>query len=662
MLLMSVGWKFNRSSTDEGRSGGNPSEYTFDHDLKDFVRETLQNSNDAGQDRPSTTEVVFELQEFTGTDAEDFLRQLQWDSEDAAGESLGDHVQAVAEAETEASIGHVYGEIEEDSRLVVVTVSDYNTSGLYGPEGGEGPFSALVLDELITEKEGGTGRGGSYGLGKAVLWSWSGLKTVLFTSVPEDTNGNEPPRMIARTQLPSHAAETDVYRFEGRGLFGSMEGSESSTAVETDGEDVIYKWGDRAGRPYSIWGESAAEIAANLGVDRSAQRCGTSISVLGFCEPGGDTQSAPGSIADEIAEEASKWFWPAMLKGDLEVTVETADRTIEVAPDTCDAVVPFIRCVQNRNNTREILDQPGEVGVKSPHFEIEDKNESALQDEDEDPGTESGPISVYARLANPDKDYELSNKVALIRGAGMVVKYYNRSRIVYGGRTFHGVVLAGTARPWADEEPTAADGDIDDYLQAAEPPRHQNWEYTKNLKSMYAGTQSTIVGLQRNIITEAIKDLIRQTREEGRLVAGRLADRLNLPEGEGEGFGDDEDEPSGGPRVFDGTSEISFDRNVGRWTFSGYAQIVADEYEAWEATVSLYRLDEEGNTVGKIPIDEINVKGSDTYKEEDGDDYVIRGDLSVNEFKFEGKSDESPSRGETKINVKGRVLMGRINS
>jgi hypothetical protein len=660
---MSIGWKFSRSSTDEGRSGGNPSEYTFDHDLKDFVRETLQNSNDAGQDHVGATEVTYKLREITGEELSNFLTSIQWEGEEETNsESLKEHVDSVVESNADATLKHVSEEIEENHRLLVVTVEDRNTHGLYGPEGGDGPFSALVLDELITQKEGGSGAGGSYGLGKAVLWSWSGLKTVLFTSIPEQTDGHEPPRFIARTQLPAHEADSETYRYEGQGLFGTLDESNSATAVATDDEDVVYKWGDEAGRPYSVWGDEATSLAEELGVVRADERPGTSVSVLGFCEPGGKTQPSPEDIATDIAEEASKWFWPAMLEGGLEVTIDTGDDEIEVEPDTCDAVKPFIQCVQKRNSTRDILDQPGDVGVESPTFEIEDKEESALED-GESPETESGPINVYARLADPDNSGSLSNKVALIRGAGMVVKYYNRNRIVYGGRAFHGVVLAGKARPWTDNEPTGADEDIDDYLKTAEPPKHDDWEYTKKLKSTY-GTESrsTIQGLQRNIITDAIKDLVRQTREEGRLIAGRLANRLNVPDGRGEGQDGSGGDGGGGSQVLDGTSEISFDSSRDRWSFSGFARITVDDFEAWEAEITLQQLDEEGNVVGTVPINQFDSSTDGVFVDDSGESVLVRGTANVDTCKFEGGSINDPPRGETQVNIKGNVFVGRLEA
>jgi hypothetical protein len=459
--------------------------------------------------------------------------------------------------------------------------------------------------------------------------------------------------------LPTHEADSDIYRYEGRGLFGSLSESESATAVDTDGGDIVYKWGG-SGRPYSVWGDSASSIADELGVGRAEGEYGTSVSVLGFCEPGGKTQPSPEDLAPEIAKEASKWFWPAMLQGSLEVSVETDESEIEVEPDTHEAVRPFIQCVQKRNSIREILDQPGDVGLEMPTFEIENKEDTAVE-ESENTDTENGSVNVYARLADPDNAGSLSNKVALIRGSGMVVKYYDRNRIVYGGRKFHGVVLAGKARPWTDEDPSIADEDIDDYLQAAEPPRHDDWEYTKNLKSKYGtDSRSTIVGFQRNVITDAIKDLIRQTREEGRLVAGRLANRLNIPEGRGEDSDESGGNGGGGTQVLQGTSEISFENSEDRWEFSGFGELEVDDHEAWEAEVTLQRLDEENNVVGTVPIQSLESDTTGVYIDDSGETATIRGREDIDTFRFSGYSATNPFRGETQINVKGRVFVGRL--
>jgi hypothetical protein len=207
--------------------------------------------------------------------------------------------------------------------------------------------------------------------------------------------------------------------------------------------------------------------------------------------------------------------------------------------------------------------------------------------------------------------------------------------------------------------------DIDDYLKAAEPPRHNDWEYTKRLKSNYkSGSGATIKNLQRMIITDAIKDIVRQTREEGRLVAGRLATRLNIPEGKGEGGDRDNGDGGGGSQVFSGTSNIEFDAEADRWEFSGFATIDVDNWEAWEVEVELRMKDEENRPVGTVPIESGSFfsETDGVWFDDSGDTVTVRGGRNVNNFSFSGRSMSDPFRGETEVNVTGQIFLQRMRA
>lgn len=460
-----------------------------------------------------------------------------------------------------------------------------------------------------------------------------------------------------RTSLAPWLRSEWNFRFQGRGLFGDLGRGGSSVAVDEVDGDLIYKWGDRSGRPYSMWGSDADERATRMGA-RPLDGTGTNVTVLGFSDPGSGEQPDPDELATEMAKLASKWFWPAMLRGTLEVTIEAPSETIEVAPDTCKDVTPFLQCLRNRNAAGNVLEGPGSVAVKSPTFEIEDKAADAI-DQDEDPTTASGPVDVYVRLADPEREKAMTNKVALVRGSGMVVKYYDRNRVVYGGRDFHGVVLAGEARPWTDGTSTQADSDIDDFLTAAEPPKHNDWKDTKRLKEQYErGARGTVLDFQRSLITEAIRELVRQTRREGRLVAGRLAERLNIPDGRGEGTVGGPGDGGGGSSAVQGTAEISYDHTADRWHFSGHATVKESDYDVWEIEVKIRRLDEERRTVGTVPINSITVSGVESaYRDISGDVAVVRVGDDVSGFSFRGESDVDHDRLEVTIDVNGAVFM-----
>ena len=65
-------------------------------------------------------------------------------------------------------------------------IADHGTHGLTGGEDEEeGNFNLLCRHELITASDR-RDSGGSFGIGKSVLWRFSMLSTVLFGSWPDD--------------------------------------------------------------------------------------------------------------------------------------------------------------------------------------------------------------------------------------------------------------------------------------------------------------------------------------------------------------------------------------------------------------------------------------------------------------------------------------------
>lgn len=664
---MSLGWKFSQASTEDGRSGGDPAAYAFENDLEDFVRETLQNANDAGpENEDEPVRVTYHLKEYSGSDLQDLFAAIDWeekvDDDSQTEEYLKNHLQTVADSGQDDSLARFLDKLEDGGSLLAVTVADINTHGLFGGEGGSGPFSALVLDDLVTENKG-SGAGGSYGLGKAVLWSWSGLSTVLFTSQPRDCDGNEPPRFIARTQLPSHEMDDDRYRYLGRGFFGHLEESERDVRIDSEGE-TRYKWGQTPGRPLSAWGDEAEVIVDRIGIP-SVDTEGTSISVLGFCPPGSDNQPDIDELADDIAQEASKWFWPAMLRGTLEVNIETNSGTHVVDTKECEDVIPFVECIQSIESTVEVLDKPGDVAVTSPTFEIPNKKPGATEEE-ENPETEDGPIGVYARLTDPERDLGLKNRVALVRGSGMVVKYYDRNRIVYGDRTFHGVVLAGEARAWGGE-PTQADRDIEKLLTAAEPPTHKNWEKTRNLLEQYVeeDAKSCINDFQKGLVTNALKSMVQVSREGGEFVAAGLAERLSLPEagaekgpgsgGGGGGEGGGGGRGGGGSPTVTGGRSVTFDHDENRWSFEGDIDVGIHPHGVWELRIAIQQLSEEGNVVDEIRVGVVNCENDDVYVDDTGTEALLRAPAHVDTIKFDGRTVVDRERLQTQLNIGATV-------
>ena len=647
-----LGWKGERAARVDGSSGGNPGELAVESDtIEGLVREALQNANDEGPIGDGPVKVVFRLTVYEGDELEDLVDALDL-STDPTEESLEMHLrQAAAE---DRSLAAFVEHLEDADRLVVLTIEDYNTRGLVGAEetGDDGNnYRKLTLSELDTDKDASESRGGSWGVGKFVYPAWSGLSTVLFASrLSRPDPRDENPRLLGRAYLPSHdpPGNDPDFSYAGDVFFGRLADTTDVRVNGTD-DDVVYKWGDGRGRPLSVWGEDVTGRLSAAGLPWDRDRSGTSISLLGFSKPGtGEQPSDLEEVGEKIARATSRWFWPAIAADRLSVTVETPADTIDVGADYDPAVGPFVRCFEHRDAAGDSLDVPGDVAVKSPDVEVP-------PEEDGTP-TEDGPIDVFAQLADPTVDgpeTELQDSAALIRGAGMVVKYYDLGRYVYGDNHFHGVALTGRARGW-DGTVTASDEDIDDFLRAAEPPSHSNWEGTRNLTKQYGGSPPARVDDVIREIREAVKSLVQSSASGGEYVAGQLADRLAIG---GDG-------PDGGPdsvSPFDHDLSIGYDTDDGRWTFDGLVRPRDEDHLGWEAEVEVIRIAPSGQKVDEIPITGSvcpAASAESTLSDEGaGDGRRVAANGDVDEVTLDGVTVADEGHGEAKVRINGRVAV-----
>jgi len=277
-------WVFDPVPPSGQFTGGIPSAYVFKPELDTFVREVLQNSLDARRpDSDVPVEVKFSFRRLQGEDKKRFLNTIDWSY-------LSAHLRAVAEGSTTMSVllANAIADLNSGA-LTLLRIDDSGTEGLTGDEDKPGTnFSSLCRNILDTTKDT-LGKGGSYGLGKALLWQFSALSTVLFSSrIAEDTPQKF--RFFARTELPSH--ETDSSRWNGSGWYGLPE---------------TVRNGKRA---VSIWDEEAETITRAIHLYRPAQLgTGTSILIAGFHEPAQEETRPLNAIAQDILNSAARWFW-----------------------------------------------------------------------------------------------------------------------------------------------------------------------------------------------------------------------------------------------------------------------------------------------------------------------------------------------------------------
>ena len=474
------------------RRGGSAAAYAFRPTLDVFVREVLQNAKDQKRRNSSSVRVHFGLRLLRGQSLETFLDALHWPQ-------LRDHVEAASESQHARFLARAVENLEARKELLLLRIDDAGTGGLVGGDLERNrPFASLAIDELFSTKES-AGTGGSYGLGKSVLWRFSALSTVLFASRLEKgayPAGESGLRLFGRAQLPWHSIDDED--FDGPCWFGKP--------GKHDGRDIAW----------SVWDPQSSAIAGKLQVERE-ETPGTSILIVGFAPPAEEAVH-PKELCRQICTAASRHFWP-VVAGDspqLEVTADLIDVeagetvTTERATIT-DEIKPFIACLNayRHGQVTEDIETDDDVAAVEIPLKL--------------PATTSGDPSLDARVILcvrlAPKAKALMNHVAYTRGFGMIVKYRNLSGISLAAQPFVATLICGTLRGDTD-----ADRAVERFLRLAEPPEHDTWASNQRLQTTYKkGYASLIEKLEREVAA-VIKAKVTQAAAEGekgpRLLSG----------------------------------------------------------------------------------------------------------------------------------------------
>lgn len=618
-----VGWHFYDGGQSAPRFGGDPTKHAVDHNTESFVREVLQNANDQALPNGMPVEVTFRLIELSGGDLHEFTQAIRWETE------LRERISAVSESDRGRGFQQFQEQLEgEDSSLRLLVVEDRNTTGLTGKWSEDSNYAALVRDELYSQKQDETA-GGSYGLGKSVLWTFSGASTVVFNSyLSEPSERDDRQRLIARTKLPTHRLNGDNTEYQGAGWLCAIDDSE---------EDP---------KPRSLWGSTVELLAEQLSVGRP-KTPGTSAMIVGFRDPARDHTPSLESLKRELADAAAKYFWPAMYRDELKVNVQVDSETTEVDVDDHPAVQPFVDAYANRYNGETRLETPGDVAGRDIKLNLPKNNDGTE--------TERGPVRLAARLASPVEDPTLRNHVAMFRGAGMVVKYYDQSRVSFGDRNFFGVLAAGTAR--STGAPRKSDQEIDRFLRFAEPPEHDDWRSTENLKQQYMqGYRKAIVNLEADI-REELRNLVSRGGRGERNLPENVLKKFPI-----HGQGRRSSSPANSQSFeLDGTAFFNSDR----WCFSGSVEPEADDHSGWTAEVSLTGVGEDGTKYQQIPIDSVDVDMEDVDITEEDGAMILQASPGVGRVELQGESHLighvdffDGSVGETRLEIDAEVRLG----
>ncbi len=609
-------WIFDPPPPSGAIQGGVPSSHVFRPDLDTFVREVVQNSLDQSKGELVTVRFVFERLEANMKD--DFLGAIGW-------HNLREHMAGAAEAgfaTISPRLAEGLQQAESDA-LLILRVEDYGTVGLVGAEDELGRnFGALCKNTLDTCLDRPL-RGGSYGLGKAVLWSYSSLSTVLFSSLIEN-NSSFRFRLFGRSELPYHT--TGSHRWNGPGWYGKP----AMTA-------------DRLPRAVSAWDDAAEQVAISAHLARDYdQGTGTSVLIVGFDEPGEEQARPLRDIAHEIALSVSRWFWPSLREPNprLAVYVEVYDNGNEVynqRVEVSSEVAPFTMALST-DRLAEKLDQQEDVVREIIPFRIPARKTHTCDNEARELDAQ---LELIVRQGGTEDGAQFRNRIALVRGAGMVVQY-RPVAIPLSDKRFHGVLLAGLAR--GDDD---ADRAAEHFFRAAEPPSHKEWVGTTDrLRAEYRrGSQSQLQGLWHNM-ESAIGRLCQEDIPATSEGPERLARMFRIG---GRGGG------GGGPAKFRVTG-VTARLVTGVWHYSGRVSRQSESGGPWEFTVAIWLAGETGKG-DLVPVSRLETNHGEVTLGPVAGTVVVPGHITIVDFSGETRGVDEEQRAmfrDTRLRVEVR--------
>lgn len=479
-------WYWRPAPRDQGREFGNAAGYAFETSIPNLTRESGQNIADAKLETAATVEARYTVIELTGDHLDAFLTRLRFDQ-------LRPHLEAAAaHAKAGPVIRRGLSQLAE-GRMLLFRIEDFNAAGLIGPEFATGLFMAVVRNVLDSQK--GESAGGSFGLGKATLWSSSQFGLVLtHSNLSVAEGGRRDGRFIGRIDLPWH--ECEGKEWAGPGWFG----------IEDPDDD-----GPSPKRTISLWGNEA--VGHDFYMPRQEGISGTSFLIVGAYDASGAVDTVE-DIAEQFACSLADNFWPAMADppdGEaprLRAIVRAqhnVDRPIfekyvnptEYQPARVDALTRY-----RRGEVTDALENAGDVVERRIPLKVPrrtaDPTHAALEHE-------AVLLVSQAGDEEDDRPETAPGTVSFVRGSLMVIHSPRVGALPIGARPFHAIVLAGQA---AGDEP--ADRAADRFLRHAEPPAHNKWTGTPDLTANYARGGKAVIEAFEDEVKRVIREVIRQ--------------------------------------------------------------------------------------------------------------------------------------------------------
>jgi len=520
-------WGFKLLSKDEPRTLGRNIN-AIERKIDNLVRESIQNVRDQGIQSDQAVKVHFRLLDLEGKELDQFKKEIGWDL------GLKDHLNAISNGRYVHEQGVFTKNLAtmKNGVMRVLLISDSNTIGLSGPEFGiEGNFCKLCRNEMIpSEGTGNAKNGGAFGIGKSAYWNFSGIRTVVFSSVYRDSSGKSISRVFGRTYLPDH--DSNGSYFSGDAFFCKR--------IIENGEELRHSMTFQE-----------AEITDSSLLYRDIANTGTTIAIVLFDERSEDSDRSIEDVAKQIRDAIVVNFWPLIESNLIDATVEWSGVSDEgtlkvVIPDEFKVFLRAASVAQDvdvfaGNSESILLEEQGVAHFKAdiviPARTVTDSAHSQF----------TGCLSVgVTRLTEEEflklesfqaryQDVLFLNRFACVRNPRMVVEY--RELVESNANRHVGVIRAGGYRQLDPTLVSTEDANIEQFLRDSEPPMHNNWFWVDKVVVNYKrGGLSSVRNSFEEIGTKAralLKPVLRGVAERPK----GLADKLRIRKGDKDGGG-----------------------------------------------------------------------------------------------------------------------------
>ena len=477
-------WYWRPAPRDRGRELGNAAAYAFEPDIPTLGRESAQNISDERLDTAATVHARYVVGELSGEPLDAFLRAIKF-------RSIRPHLEAASRTNRKAGavIGRGLAEVD-DRRLLFIRIDDFDATGLTGPEFEPGRYMAVARNILDSQKDGTAG--GSYGLGWATLPATSQFGLVLCNShlsVAEE--GRTANRFVGVIDLPWHSIDEKEYA--GRGWYGFPDPNDAEPEPPTR----------------SYWGNEA--LVRDALVHRSDSRPGTSFLIVGAYDASGAVDEIE-EMAELFSTSLADSFWPAMVdRPDGPARLQVIVRAERNGERISESFVNPVRYQPAKvaaltkhlsDDVVDSLDQDGDVVRRNVTLNVPARTDSPKHGSH---GHEAVLLVAQAGYEDNERRETTPGTITYVRGSHMVVSTPRVQALPIGARPFHAIVLAGEA---AGDAP--ADRAADRFLRASEPPAHNRWTGTPEVKASYARGGIAAISDFDSKAKKAIREIIRQ--------------------------------------------------------------------------------------------------------------------------------------------------------